>query len=108
MAERTLHTLLSSVTAHSFDAVVGLVRGARRVLLVADGGTHALCSDLAFRLTSSGRVAELSPDTILQHVPAGATAAEQRGSGAWPAGRPVSRSSAQPRASCSSRWLAPR
>ncbi len=70
MAERTLHTLLSSVTAHSFDAVVGPVRAARRVLLVASGDTHALCSDLAFRLTSAGRVAEFSPDTILQHVSA--------------------------------------
>lgn len=70
LAERTMHGMLSTVTAQSFGSAVSLVRRARRVLLVANGDTHALCSDVAYRLTSAGRPAEFSPDAIMQHVSA--------------------------------------
>jgi RpiR family transcriptional regulator, carbohydrate utilization regulator len=70
MATKTMEGIVTSVNAQSFDRIVTVVRRARRVLLVATGDTHALCSDLAFRLTSAGRPAEFSPDAISQHISA--------------------------------------
>lgn len=60
--------LPSTIDGQVFAAAVDCLAGARRVLLLSSGDTQPHCTDLAFRLTTGGRITDFPPDPVLQHV----------------------------------------
>jgi len=64
----TVRDAAALVDAGAFDASVGALSSARRVLVVGVGGSAALCQDAASRFTAIGLHAEAPADIHNQHV----------------------------------------
>lgn len=65
-----LESALDAVGAEQADRVVGTLIGAGRLLIVANGQSSPAAADLAMRLTSIGRPAEMIPDALAQQIAA--------------------------------------
>lgn len=68
-ASRLGHTV-STLTEEGLDAFVTEIDRAQRLLVAANGLSSPLGIDLAMRLTSAGRPAEYTPDTLGQQISA--------------------------------------
>lgn len=67
---QNLRAATSLLTEADVEAAVAAVREARRLLVVANGLSAPVASDLAMRLTAVGRPAETVADTIAQQIAA--------------------------------------
>lgn len=67
---QSLATATSMMSDADIAAAVELVAGAVRLLVVANGLSAPVASDLAMRLTAVGRPAEVIPDAIAQQIAA--------------------------------------
>ncbi|GAA2009678.1 SIS domain-containing protein [Microbacterium ulmi] len=67
---QSLRAATSLLTDEDVEAAVEAIRGARRLLVVANGLSAPVASDLAMRLTAVGRPAETVADTIAQQIAA--------------------------------------
>jgi RpiR family transcriptional regulator, carbohydrate utilization regulator len=65
-----LRTATSLLDDAAVDEAVGVVAGARRLLVAANGLSAPVATDLAMRLTAAGRPAETVSDTIGQQISA--------------------------------------
>ena len=67
---QSLSTAVSLMTDADVSGAVDAVAGATRLLVVANGLSAPVASDLAMRLTAVGRPAEVIPDAIAQQIAA--------------------------------------
>ena len=72
----SLPALASLLSADEVDEAVELAASARRLLVLANGLSSPIASDLAMRLTASGRPAEFVADAIAQQIAARHLAAD--------------------------------
>lgn len=66
----SLPALASLLDADTVDEAVRVAASARRVLVLANGLSSPIASDLAMRLTAAGRAAEFIADAIAQQIAA--------------------------------------
>lgn len=67
---RDLNTALTPLDTAAFDDAIRALRGARRILVAATGGSASAAAAVAFRLTTHGRFAEAPTDAMVQRLAA--------------------------------------